>query len=177
MSKDPFYQDNDMNTFFKKCLILLIAVVLPVSVCVAANNDGRMIREPVEVSADRLELDDNSGVLVFIGNAVAVQGDVTIYGDRLTVRYQQEVREVEQVVAEGNVRIVQGDRTATGRKAVFFRDEERVVLTGDPRVSQGDNCVSGQEITIFLNDRRSIVSGGSGGRVNAVFTPQTEKNP
>ncbi len=131
----------------------------------------------MEINADRLELDDNSRVLVFTGDAVAVQGDVSIHGDRLTVKYRGEDREIEQVVAEGNVQIVQEDRTATGDKAVLYRDEGRVVLTGSPKVSQGENFVQGEEITIFLNDRRSLVTGGSGGRVNAVFKPGAEEKP
>jgi lipopolysaccharide export system protein LptA len=134
-------------------------------------------RGPIQVSSDRLEADDRAQRVVFIGNAVATQDDVTIHGDRLTVMYTGEEREIQQVVAEGKVRIIQGARVATGEKAVLYHTEERIVLTGSPKVTDGENFVQGQEITLFLNDQRSIVTGGAGGRVNAVFAPQTEKKP
>ena len=40
--------------------------------------------------------------------------------------------------AEGDVRIVQGARVATGQKGVLYREEGRVVLTGAARVHQGE---------------------------------------
>jgi len=157
------------------CLSVLM-LLLPLSV-LAATGFASQNRGPVEVSADRLEADDQAQTLVFSGNAVASQDDVTIYGDRLTVEYTGEKREIEKVIAEGSVRILQGARVATGAKAVLYHVEERIVLTGSPKVSDGDNSVQGQEITIYLNDQRSVVTGGAGGRVNAIFTPQTEKKP
>jgi len=157
------------------CISSLL-LLLPLSV-VAAAETPLQNRGPVEVSADRLEADDQAQTLVFSGNAVATQNDVTIHGDRLTVKYTGEKREIERVMAEGSVRILQGTRLATGEKAVLYHAEERIVLTGSPKVSDGDSSVQGQEITIYLNDKRSVVTGGAGGRVNAVFTPQTEKKP
>ena len=131
-------------------------------------------REPVEISADRMEADDQAKTLIFIGNAVARQADVTISGDRLTILYLPEGGDVERIVAEGNVRIVQGERVATGQRGEYFRAEERIVLTGTPRVSEGANSVQGHEITLFLKENRSVVKSGTDGRVNAVFQPKGE---
>jgi lipopolysaccharide export system protein LptA len=165
-----------MKPSLKYSVLLFVTLLMPF-VADAANESVVQERGPVEVTADRLELDDIANILVFTGDAIAVQDDVSIHGDRLTLQYQGETREIEQVVAEGNVKILQQDRTATGDKAVLYQEEGRVVLTGNPTVSQGDNFVQGEQITIFLNDRRSIVSGGSDGRVNAVFTPRVEDKP
>ncbi len=157
-------------------LIMAFLLFVPLSTY-AAPEGLPPSRGPVQVSADRLEADDKTQLLVFSGNAVAVQDDVTVHGDRLTVKYAGAQRDIQQVIAEGSVRIVQGTRVATGEKAVFYRSEDRIVLTGSPKVTDGDNFVQGQEITLYLNDKRSVVTGGTGGRVNAVFTPQTEKKP
>ena len=167
-----------MTISMTKITFLYIAVLfllLPLSVFAAPEAPSQN-RGPIEVSSDRLEVDDVAQALVFAGNAIATQDDVTIYGDRLTVKYTGGKREIEKVTAEGAVRIVQGARVATGSKAVLYHAEQRIVLTGSPKVSDGNNFVQGQEITIYLNDRRSVVTGGAGGRVNAVFTPQ-EDNP
>jgi lipopolysaccharide export system protein LptA len=131
-------------------------------------------REPVAISADRMEADDLAKTLVFIGHAVAKQGAITISGDRLTIHYLPEGGDVERIVAEGNVRIVQGERVATGQRGEYFRAEERVLLSGKPRVSEGANLVEGHEITLFLRENRSVVKAGADGRVNAVFQPQAE---
>lgn len=161
-----------MRKIFLTCLFILLPLSVLAAPDFAANKQG-----PVEITADSLEVDDQAQTLVFTGNAVATQGDVSIHGNRLTVKYTGEKREIEQVLAEGSVRIVQGARVATGERAVMYHLEERIVLTGSPEVRDGDNYVRGHEITIFLNDQRSIVSGGPGERVNAVFTPQAEAKP
>lgn len=129
-------------------------------------------REPVEISADRLEADDVAKSLVFIGHAVAKQGDITINGDRLTIYYAAQGGDVDRIIAEGGVRIVQGNRLATGNRAEYFRAEERMVLTGAPKVSEGANSVQGHTITLLLKENRSVVTGGQDGRVNAVFQPK-----
>jgi len=154
--------------------LLIFLLLMPLSAFAAPEVSSRN-RGPVDVSADRLEADDKAQTLVFSGNAIAIQDDVTIHGDRLTVKYTGEKREIERVVAVGSVRITQGTRVATGEKAILYHTEERIVLTGSPKVSDGANFVHGQEITLYLNDQRSVVTGGAGGRVNAVFTPQAEE--
>lgn len=157
--------------------LLLILFVLFAPLTTYAQDDLTASDEPVEVTADRLEASELAGTLVFIGNAEAHQGDVTIYADRLTVHFQDGQQEVERVVAEGNVRIVQLAMVATGDRADFFRQEERVVLSGNPQVSEKGSFVKGHEITLFLNEKRSVVTGGEGGRVNAVFKPESEDKP
>jgi lipopolysaccharide export system protein LptA len=131
-------------------------------------------REPVEITADRLEADEAAKTLLFIGHTMAKQGDVTIRGDRLTIHTAAGGGDVERIVAEGNVRIEQGQRLATSGRADYLRAEERIVLTGSPRVSEGANSVKGQEIVLYLRENRSVVKGGQGGRVNAIFTPQQQ---
>ena len=161
-----------MKALFIYVFLLLLPISTFAAPAVTPENRG-----PVEVSADRLEADDLAQSLIFSGNAVATQGDVTIHGDQITVKYTGEKREIELVVVEGAVRIVQGGRVATGAKAILYHGEERIVLTGSPKVTEGDNFVQGQEITIYLNDQRSIITGGEEGRVNAVFAPQVEEKP
>lgn len=166
-----------MTGIMKKIIFHWIALVLlPVAV-LAAPEELQQNKGPIEVTADRLEVDDMAQTLVFSGHAVATQDDVTINSDRMTVVYAGEKREVEKVIAQGHVRIVQKGRVASGDKATYFRKDGRVVLLGSPKVSTGDNFVQGQEITIYLDDQRSVVTGGDGGRVNAVFTPRKEAKP
>lgn len=161
---------------FTSLSISILLLLLPLS-AFAELEMPKQDRGPIEVSSDRLEADDQAQTLVFSGNAVATQDDVTIHGDRLTVKYTGEKREIERIIAEGSVRITQGKRIATSDKAILYHIEERIVLTGSPKVRDGDDFVQGQEITIYLNDQRSVVTGGAGGRVNAVFNPQKEKKP
>lgn len=136
-----------------------------------AQDKPALSKEPILVTADSMEADQASGTLVFSGNAVAEQGELTLFAERLTVHYAEQNREIERVEAEGRVRIVHPLREATGERAVFHRLEQRIVLTGDPVVRQGASFVSGERIDLYLEDQRSVVTGGSG-RVSARFESQ-----
>ncbi|RME40304.1 MAG: lipopolysaccharide transport periplasmic protein LptA, partial [Deltaproteobacteria bacterium] len=100
---------------------------------------------------------------------VARQDTLTIHCGRLTVLYG-EGRQVRRIVAEQDVRILQGNRVATGERAVYDRSAGRIVLTGQPQVNQGDDFVSGEKITVDLDSRRSLVEGGKE-KVRALFHP------
>ena len=159
-------------------LVLLVSCTCwTYSVGAAENPRGDQLQAPVEVTADRLEADETAGTVAFVGNAVAVQGGLTIHADRLTILYVTDSREVERVIAAGEVRILQENREATGDKAVFNRGEQTITLTGSPAVREGQSYVQGEEVVLFLDERRSIVRGGTGGRVNAVFQPPPKERP
>ncbi len=130
---------------------------------------------PIEVTSERLEAFADPRRVHFSGKVVAHQGNAVIYADDLTVFFQGEDQSVAQIEAEGNVRIVQDDKIATGGKGVFHRAKGLIVLTGAPRVHQGSDFVEGDEITIFLNEERSVVKSAGDSQVRAVFQPKEKK--
>jgi len=131
---------------------------------------------PVSVTSDRLEADDKLRQVRFVGNVVARQGDVVIYAGEVVLIYPESGRDIERIEASGAVRIVQGNRVATGDKASFYNKERKIVLTGSPRVYQGDDFLEGDEIIVLLDEQKSIVKSDQGSRVNAVFHPKGERH-
>ncbi|SNB46424.1 lipopolysaccharide transport periplasmic protein LptA [Geobacter sp. DSM 9736] len=126
---------------------------------------------PIELKANELHSDSNSRTATFLGQVVAKQGDVTIYADRLVVRYAEQAQAVERVEASGNVRIVQGSRRGEAASAVYDNGRGVITLEGNPRVYQGNDIVSGRVITYYLDEQKSTVTGGSNERVRAVIHP------
>ena len=157
--------------------VLCVGLMLLATTALAAPKSSPAVDRnlPVEITADGMIADDAARLVVFSGHAVATQGDIVIRADRLSIIYTDKGQDndVERIVGEGNVRIEQGARVATGERAEFFRGEERVVLTGSPQVQEGQNLVKGNEIVLFLKENRSVVKGGQGGRVSAVLQPKS----
>ncbi|RMF44684.1 MAG: lipopolysaccharide transport periplasmic protein LptA [Deltaproteobacteria bacterium] len=158
----------------RRFLVLLagLAVLAPAMSAMAAESASPSFdrNAPLEITSDRLEADDNRRQVVFVGQVVGRQDTLTIHCGRLTVEYA-EGRQVRRIIALEDVRIIQGDRVATGEQAVYDRQSGSIVLTGNPRVNQGEDFVSGEKITVYLDDRRSLVEGGKQGRVKALFHP------
>ena len=163
-----------LRTAITICMLLMLAV--PVLGSVPAGK-GFSSDQPIDIRSDSLEADDAKRQVRFLGNVVARQGDLTIYAQEVAIFYAEGAGEIDRIEAYGDVRIVQGDKVATGRQGVFFNREGKIVLTGSPRLNQGENHITGAEVTVFLNEERSVVRGQEGGRVNAVFHPKGTSSP
>ncbi|MFZ1955561.1 MAG: lipopolysaccharide transport periplasmic protein LptA [Desulfobacterales bacterium] len=140
---------------------------------------------PVTITADELISDDASETAEFIGHVKVVRGDYTLTADRLKVHYKRSDRpstpkavgraNIREIVAEGDVRIVSSELTATAERAVYDAQTRSVELSGeDSTVAGSGGTVSGSNITLFLDTDRFQVSGGPEKRVRAVFN-RTEK--
>ncbi len=130
------------------------------------------VGEMVHITSKRADAELDTGVIRFIGDVVAVQGDATLYAEEMVLTRDRQTRQVVRIEAYRQVRIEQGERLARGQKAVFDRIRNEMVLTGSPRISQGEDFVEGEEIVVFLDSDRSIVRSKGDGRVRAVFHPR-----
>jgi lipopolysaccharide export system protein LptA len=131
---------------------------------------------PINIKSNELVTDNKGKTAIFTGKVVAKQGNVTIFSDKLIVYYGENQGEVDKIEADGNVRIVQENRTGLSAHAVYESKEGRITLTGNnPRVSQGTDVVTGKIITYYIDEDRSVASGGGDSRVEAIIHPQ-EKN-
>ena len=95
---------------------------------------------------------------------------LVLTSDTLTVTYGKDFHEVKQMLAEGNVRMSQGARWATGDHAVLDQARHTVILTGSPVVHDGEDQVTGSKITVHLDTGKSEVEGA-----RAVFFPKDQQ--
>lgn len=131
---------------------------------------------PIKIVSDRLEADDMARKVKFIGHVIVRRGDVTLYAQEVLVTYLQGKGDIEEIIARGEVRIIQNDRIATAERATLFQKEGKVVLNGSARLLQGQDSIEGDEITVLINEEKSIIKAQQGGRVQAIFHPnQGEK--
>jgi lipopolysaccharide export system protein LptA len=146
-------------------------------------------KEPIRVRSQGLEFFYDEKRIVYRGDVVATQGDETLKSKILTVTYEDVPakngnssqktgegsfngrQQLKEIIAEGDVEIISGNRRATGKKAVFTEATRTVVLSGNAVLQEGQNQVSGERVTIFLDEKRSVVDGGA----QMVFVPEQTK--
>lgn len=139
----------------------------------------------INITSDQLEVYTNDNLVVFTGNVVARQGDMSTYSDRMSVYYREnksegdveekDAAEIDRIVAEGHVKIVKGNRIAIGQKAVFLSADQEMTLTGNPRIWQGKNIIKGDKIILYLKQNRCTIERGQDRRVEATIYPETEE--
>lgn len=157
-----------MNRLIFFRVILFVLLLLPYAYAQAAQESNQA---PIEVTSERMEALSAPRRVLFSGTVVASQGDIVMYADRMTIYFRENDNDVARIHAEGRVRIVQGERVATGDTGVFHRDEQMVVLSGSPRIIQGRDSVEGDEIIVYLQEERSIVKSREGAPARAIFHP------
>lgn len=132
-------------------------------------------RAPIDITSDIVEANQKQNTVTFKGHVVAKQENSTLYSDTLVVYYDPNAQKVKEIVAIGNVKVVQLNRRASGEKATFYQDENKVVLDGNAVVREGENVVRGERVTFYVDEERSVVEGKKGGQVSTTITPPPKK--
>ncbi len=144
---------------------------------------GHDSNAPVDVDADRIEVQDRADRAVFAGNVRARQGNLTLSTARLTLAYTSgDGIQIRRLDASGGVVVTSPSETARGNFAVYDLDRKLITLVGDVRLARQGSTINGSRLLIDLNTGRAVMDGGapgvgqSGGRVTGHFTvPQKSR--
>ena len=154
----------------------------PVSALKGHNSDA-----PVDVTADRIEVQDRADRAIFAGNVHVTQAELTLDTSRLTVAYsggqsQPGGVQIRRLDAAGGVTVHSPSETAKGDFGIYDLDRKLITLIGNVQLTRDQNLVNGARLVIDLDSGRAVIDGGppgvnqSGGRVNGHFTvPQRKK--
>ena len=139
---------------------------------------------PIEITADSLEVRQEEQIAVFRGNVDAVQGDLNLRADELTVYYRtgdENGNSVRLIEAHGNVFLSSPTEMAQGENGVYNVDADTVELTGTVVLTRGETVIRGDRLEMDLATGRSrVLSGGvetgGEGRVKALFVPKSDNS-
>ena len=155
--------------------------------------------EPIEITADSLEVQQDKQIAIFRGRVQAVQGTMRLTADAVTVTYREQKAEqpqpqqrrapapaagdgamgaISRIDAVGNVFVSSPAETAQGLSGVYDVDKRIVTLTGQVVLTRERNVLKGETLVWNLETGVSRLDGGpatagtTGGRVKGVFVPQ-----
>ena len=132
-------------------------------------------KDPIYITADWMEVDQKKSTITYKGRVVTIQNEMTMRSETLTAYFEAEMKQMKQIVAEGKVNATQGNRVATGDKAVFDDKAKTVTLTGSPVMRQGNNQVKGARIVYFIEEDKATAEGDGKARVEATVFPDELK--
>jgi lipopolysaccharide export system protein LptA len=109
--------------------------------------------------------------LVFSGDVHVVQGDITMTSNRLTADYPKGTSEPSRLVAQGSVRVVQGNQEARCDSGTFQRAEKLLVCCGHAELRDGASRVRGKCIEFDLGNQTVRVENAT---VNLIPEPSDD---
>jgi len=148
---------------------------------------GHNSNAPVDVTADRIEVQDRADRAIFAGNVHVTQSELTLDTPRLTVAYSggqgsSSNVQIRRLDAAGGVVVKSPTEVARGDFGIYDLDRKLITLIGNVQLNREQNQVNGARLVIDLDSGRAVVDGGppgvnqSGGRVSGHFTvPQRQQ--
>lgn len=132
---------------------------------------GQSRDAPVEITADRLDINRAEGTVVFEGNVRLSQDSVVLTASRLDALYEKvegAPDRLERVIATGDVVVIDGQTVAEAERAVYTIADARVEMTGEVLVVENDVALAGDRFVIDLDSGQ----GQMFGRVRTVLNPE-----
>lgn len=163
-----------------------VAVLLAVVALPAAGLDSDR-DQPAELSANHAEMNNATGIGIYTGDVVLIQGTMRLTADKMTV-YTTANGDLQRVVAEG-----QDDRNATFRQLpegqlhyvhaeapyMEYQPAEpgHVLLKKGAVMTQGPNEFKGETIHYDMQKDTVIAESSEGGgrRVHITFFPEKKE--
>jgi lipopolysaccharide export system protein LptA len=143
---------------------------------------------PVDVTADRIEVQERADRAIFAGNVRVKQAELTLDTARLTVAYTGGSQtsggvQIRRLDAAGGVVVRSPSEVAKGDFGIYDLDRKLITLIGAVQLNRGANQVNGSRLVIDLDSGRAVIDGGppginqSGGRVSGHFSVPQRKRP
>lgn len=173
-----------MKTMRRLSLIFLAPVTLASAAAAFAQSNapvsalkGHNSNAPVDVTADRLEVQDRADRAIFAGNVKVRQDELMLDTARLTIAYTSSGGvQIKRLDASGGVTVRSPSETATGSVGIYDLDRKLITLVGNVVLQRSGSQINGQRLVIDLDTGRAVIDGGpagvgqSGGRVTGHFT-------
>ena len=112
---------------------------------------------PVVITARQAEFNNKERKAVYKGSVKVVRGKSIMYSDQLEAFWDRDGKQLDHIVATGNVVVLQEGKKITAEKGVYYEAQQKVVLTGNPVSREGENMVKGSRMTYFFNEERVVV--------------------
>ncbi len=114
---------------------------------------------PIEVTADALSVDQDTGEAVFEGNVVIGQGDLRIAAARVLVVYDETSGDIARLEAGGGVTFVTETEAAEAAEARYDLTTGTLVMTGSVLLTQGATAIAADRMEIDLENGTAAMSG------------------
>ncbi|WP_416140177.1 lipopolysaccharide transport periplasmic protein LptA [Halomonas sp. HK25] len=164
-------------------LLFCLALLLPLA-SAPTLAQGRDAEAPIEVEADRLDLDDRAGTAVYTGAVDIRQGSMRLTGDRVEIRRNAQ-GQLSRAIATGERAYLEQQPDPSepmvrgwGRTIIYHVAERRMELIDRAELHQGGDTFDGGYLEYFL-DRRVVQARSEGegveGRQRIRMTLQPEQ--
>jgi lipopolysaccharide export system protein LptA len=154
-----------VNRFFAALIALVFAVPATAQTNINLGGIAADPSAPVEVTADNLNVDQDTGSAVFSGNVVIGQGNLRLSAPSVQVTYAADSGDITRLQATGGVTFATATEAAEAQSADYNLASGLLTLNGNVLLTQGQSALSADSMVLDLNAGTAQMNG----RVRTVF--------
>ena len=128
-----------------------------------------VIAKEIKIVSDKLEIIRTENISIFSGNVHAMEDDLKIWSERLIMTSSKDEKQVKEINAHGNVKIVREELSINGDKARYDPIQNKLFVFGKVEVLQDQSIILCDKIIVDLENSSSIMSSDSNKRVEALI--------
>ncbi|MDC9719950.1 MAG: lipopolysaccharide transport periplasmic protein LptA [Gammaproteobacteria bacterium] len=170
------------HALLRGCTLTVVLLASPLTW--ALDNDRK---QPLNIAADRAELNEADGYSIYTGNVIITQGSMIIEASTIKITFNDDG--IERLFAtEGNhdglaYMRQKSEPTNDGRSDLmeawagnidYNVNAEFLTLLGQAKLIQRGNEFSGNKILFDVPKDNVKATGGEGKRVNMIFLPKAQ---
>lgn len=156
-------------------LSLSIALILATATASAAQEfkvdfggSPSDLNAPIEVTANALSVDQETGKAVFDGDVQITQGDMQLMAGLVSVLYSDDSSGIKTLFASGGVNITSGKDVAKSETAEYDVETGVIRMAGNVELIQSGNTITAGKMDVNLTDNTAALHG----RVRTVLQPR-----
>lgn len=187
--------------------VLLIAAAVFVALPAVAQiglGSRQNSNEPIDISSDTLEVQQDKQLAIFRGKVDVIQGDTRLRSDELYVYYKDRAAQqpaagqtqrqpaqrpaaapsagpdsssISKIEAKGNVFVSTPKERAQGDFGVYDVDKKTVTLTGNVLLTSDESTLRCARAVMYQDTGRSTCDPAAGQRVRGVIIPNNSNTP
>ena len=123
----------------------------------------------IKIISDKLEIIRAENISIFSGNVYAMEDNLSIWSEKLIMTSSKDEKEVKEINAHGNVKIVREELSINGDKARYDPIQNKLFVFGEVEVLQNQSIILCDKIIVDLDNSSSIMSSDSNKRVKALI--------
>ena len=123
----------------------------------------------IKIISDKLEVIRTENISIFSGNVYALEDNLKIWSEKLIMTSSKDEKEIKEINALGDVKIVREELSINGDKALYDPIQHKLFVFGNVEVLQNQSIVLCDKIIVDLENSSSIMSSDSNKRVEALI--------
>ena len=154
--------------------LIILAVLFFTSLAFALPEDAK---QPIEIEAKSVTVDETTGFNEFSGNAEVKQGSLLLFAELIQVQTNSDG--VETMIAKGTpekpAKYIQSQENqgrfieATATLITYNVNEGMIFLVGNAHLVQGFDSFSGDSLNYDINNDKVVVKGSEDGTERVKF--------